>query len=167
VTAGHSAAELNIAAVAKLEQEFLNQRSVTERMGDVIAGFAGSITFVILHLTWFTSWLLINTGNVPATRPFDPFPFVLLSVAVSCEAVLLSTLVLIKQNRMSRRADQRDHLNLQIGLLSEKEITTLLKLQRLMCDRMGIRTDDPEVVELAENTTVESVAKELDEKMPA
>jgi uncharacterized membrane protein len=87
---------------------------------------------------------------------------------VSLEGVLLSTFVLIKQNRMSQRADHRSHLDLQINLLSEKEVTKVLQLQRLMCRQLGITEADAdkEIVELSGITAVDNLARELDQKMP-
>ena len=101
-------------------------------------------------------------------RKFDPYPFIFLSMIVSVEAVLLSTFVLMKQNRMAERVDQRDHLNLQIDLLAEEEITKILQLQRLICERLQIptATEDPIVSELAETTPVEMLADELRRKLP-
>lgn len=161
-------AQDNIQAVAKLEQEFLERRTFAERIADAIAGFAGSMTFVSLHLVWFATWILINTGHVPVIKPFDPFPFILLSLAVSCEGVLLSTFVLMKQNRMMLRADQRAHLDLQVNLLSEKEVTKMLQLQRLMCERMGIAeaVNDEETAELSQATAVDRLAQDLEQCMP-
>jgi uncharacterized membrane protein len=162
-------ASANIETVARLEQEFLEQRTTTDRLGDIIAGFAGSMSFLILHLTWFVVWFTINTGLIPGLEPFDPYPFVFLTMAVSMEGVLLATFVLIKQNRMSRRADQRDHLNLQIDLLAEKEITKILQMQRMLCDHFNISEAqaDAEVKELSEHTAVDSLARELERKIPA
>ena len=86
---------------------------------------------------------------------------------VSVEGVLLSTFVLIKQNRMSQRADQRAHLDLQINLLSEKEITKLLQLQQVICERLGIEEikKDEEVSELSSIAAVGNIARELEQKM--
>ena len=88
---------------------------------------------------------------------------------VSLEGVLLSTFVLIKQNRMSQRADQRNHLDLQINLLAEKEITKVLQLQRLICRKLEIAEadQDREVQELSNVTAIESLAREVVEKLPA
>ena len=122
----------------------------------------------MLHLTWFGFWVAINTGWLGAKLKFDPYPFALLCMLVSLEGVLLSTFVLIKQNRMSQRADQRAHLDLQINLLSEKEITKLLQLQRLICARLEIKEadQDEEAKELSSVTAVGNIARELDRKMP-
>ena len=137
-------AQDNINTVVKIEEEAQLQRTTADRVSDLIASFVGSIPFVLLHLLWFGTWVTINIGLVPGVRRYDPYPFALLCMLVSLEGVLLSTFVLIKQNRMSQRADQRAHLDLQVNLLAEKEITKLLQLQRLICARLDIveATDD-------------------------
>lgn len=163
-----NAARVNIQTVAKLEEEFLQERTALERVADAIANFTGSIWFVILHVLGFISWFTVNSGAIPGVRPYDPYPFIFLGMVVSCEAVLLSTFVLMKQNRMSRRADQRDHLNLQISLLAEKEITKLLQMQQSVCRHLGLEheVEDEEVQELSQYTAVEGLAHELKESLP-
>jgi uncharacterized membrane protein len=158
----------NIESVARLEERSLEQRSTSEHLIDKIADFVGSMRFVLLQVSLFVSWVLINAGYVPFIPRFDPYPYVLLTMIVSLESVLLATFVLIKQNRMSRRADQRDHLNLQIDLLAEKEITKMLQMQRRLCDHLGIvdASEDPEAKELSENTAVDSLAEELKRRLP-
>jgi uncharacterized membrane protein len=75
----------------------------------------------VLHLVLLVAWLLMNSGRIPGLRPFDPYPFSLLGVIVAVEAVILSSFILMRQNRMMRRGERRDHLNLQVDLLAEKE----------------------------------------------
>src|SRR6266700_661319 len=127
-------ARKNIDAVVRIEQSNLKDRTVADRISDAIANFVGSIPFVVIHVVWFGCWIALNRGF----WRFDPYPFALLCMLVSLEGVLLSTFVLIKQNRMSQRADHRSHLDLQINLLAEKEITKVLQLQRLVCRQLGI-----------------------------
>jgi uncharacterized membrane protein len=157
-------AQANINAIVALEERALKHRSFADRLSDVIANFVGSVTFVALHLAWFGVWVGLNVG----LWKFDPYPFALLCMLVSLEGVLLSTFVLIKQNRMSQRADQRSHLDLQINLLAEKEVTKLLQMQRLICRQLGIKEadSDREIAELSDVTAVENLAEELNEKMP-
>src|SRR5882762_8689561 len=102
----------NIATVVRLEQRFLQDRTRVERIGDFIGTFAGSMSFVVLHLTIFAFWFLVNIRAFPAIPVFDPYPFVLLNMTVSIEAVILSTFVLMKQNRESKRAEHRQQLTL-------------------------------------------------------
>jgi uncharacterized membrane protein len=161
-------AQDNINTVVALEEEARQQRTAADRISDSIARFVGSIPFVVLHLMWFGLWVAINTGWLLGRLKFDPYPFALLCMLVSLEGVLLATFVLIKQNRMSQRADQRAHLDLQINLLSEREVTKILQLQRLICERLQIEDAmrDPETVELSHVTAVDNIARQLDEKMP-
>jgi uncharacterized membrane protein len=160
----HSAAE-NINTIVQLEEQALKERTTADRMSDAIANFVGSIRFVAIHVAWFGFWVALNAG----IWRFDPYPFALLCMLVSLEGVLLSTFVLIKQNRMSQRADNRSHLDLQINLLAEKEVTKLLQLQRLICRQLGITEAeaDKEVVELSGVTAVDNLARELGQKMPS
>ncbi len=160
-------AQANIRTVVALEEEALKTRTSADRLSDSIANFVGSITFVVLHLIWFAIWTVVNVGVVSKSLKFDPYPFALLCMLVSLEGVLLSTFVLIKQNRMSQRADYRSHLDLQINLLSEKEITKILQLQTLICQRLGIEAaSDEEVQELSAVTAVGTIAHELLVNMP-
>lgn len=134
---------------------------MVDRIVTRVADWTGSLSFILLHMVWFAIWVLVNTTSLG--RKFDPYPFVLLSVVVSCEAVLLSTVVLVKQNWMSRRDERRDQLHLQINLLAEQETTKILYLQRLICKRLGITEAelDPEIADLSQETAVEHLAQEL------
>jgi uncharacterized membrane protein len=154
----------NINTIVQLEEQALKARTIADRISDAIANFVGSIPFVAIHVAWFGVWVALNAG----IWRFDPYPFALLCMLVSLEGVLLSTFVLIKQNRMSQRADHRSHLDLQINLLAEKEATKVLQLQRLICRRLGIKEGDAdtEVVELSGVTAVDNLARELHQKMP-
>ena len=163
-----TAAIQSIEAIARMEEEFLQHRTLWNRIADTIADFTGSMTFVILHLLAFIAWFLINGRVLSFVPAFDPYPFVLLAMAVSCEAVLLSTFVLMKQNRMSARSERRDHLHLQIALLTEKELTKVLYAVQRMSESQGLTeiAQDSEVRELSENTAVDSLARELQRKLP-
>lgn len=158
----------NINAIVALEEEALTRRKTADRLADAIANFVGSIPFVVVHLIWFGLWTVLNAGVFLGRFKFDPYPYALLCMLVALEGVLLSAFVLIKQNRMSQRADHRAHLDLQINLLSEKEITKMLQLQRLICERLGIEeaARDAEATELSAETAVDNIARELQERLP-
>jgi uncharacterized membrane protein len=161
------AAVQNVETIVRLEEEARGKRSSIERAGDAIGSWIGTFRFVVLHLIVYAFWIVWNSG-VLGWKPFDPFPFVLLTMVVSMEGVLLTTFVLMKQNYMSRRSDQRNHLNLQVDLLAEKEITKMLQMQRLLCLHFGVRegAEDREAVELSEHTAVDRLARELESKIP-
>ena len=103
-------------------------------------------------------------------KPFDPFPFILLAMIVSVEGVLLSTFVLMKQNRMQRRSDLRAHLDLQINLLAEKEVTKSLQMLRAVCRKLQISEEDfavdsdKELEEMANTTSVDMLAEHVQEQ---
>ena len=163
-----SPAQDNIDAIVHLEEEALRRRCVSDKMADCVANFVGSVPFVALHVVWFAIWVAVNRGMIPFLKPFDPYPFALLCMIVSLEGVLLSTFVLIKQNRMSHRADHRAHLDLQINLLSEKEITKVIQMLERIGGTLGIKDQvvDPEVREFENNTAVENLSRQLEQKIP-
>jgi uncharacterized membrane protein len=160
--------DFNIAAIAKLEQDALSGRTFSERAGDAVTKFAGSAAFLLLHVFFLLAWVAINIGRIPGIRPFDPFPFGILSIAVSSEAVFLTIFVLISQNRMSRQAEKRAHLDLQVGMLAEQELTTLLQMQQKICRHLGVNVTEEkqEVQDFAKATDVHELARELDQKLP-
>ncbi len=155
----------NIQAVIQLEDSKEQQRRFSDRVADAIATFAGTVVFVLLHLLWFGLWAAINLGVIKLAPAFDPYPFQLLCMLVSLEGVLLSTFVLIKQNRMSYRADRRAHLDLQVNLLTEKEVTKVIQMLEGMSRHLGVGVDG-EARELGEVTAVADLARELDQKLP-
>jgi uncharacterized membrane protein len=158
----------NIRTVIQVEEEQRNQRGLKDRIADAIGSFAGTVTFVLLHLAWFAVWAAINAGLIPGVPKFDPYPFQLLCMIVSLEGVLLSTFVLIKQNRMTLSSDRRNHLDLQINLLTEKEVTKLIQMMERMAAHMGVDAGvvDAEARELAEVTAVGDLAREVGEEIP-
>ena len=156
----------NIEMIARLEEEFKRQRSLPERVADRIANFSGSLSFIVTHLVVYGFWIAVNLGVIPWIQVFDRYPFLLLSVVVSLEAIFLSTFVLMKQNRMSKRADQRANLDLQINLLAEREMTLVLQMLQRISTRLGVRLLGAEIDELSEETPVEAVATEIQQKLP-
>ena len=158
----------HIDSIVRQEEEALERRSSSERLADAVGGFAGSLFFVVLHLVLVIAWLLVNSGKIPRARPFDPYPFSLLGVIVAVEAVILSSFILMRQNRMMRRGERRDHLNLQVDLLAEKEITKLLQMVRAICGHMGLQNimADKEIRELSQNTSIESLSQTLEDRLP-
>jgi uncharacterized membrane protein len=158
----------HINLIARHEQEFLTTRSVAERAGDAIARFAGGLAFVCIHLAIFAGWILLNSIKISNFQPFDPKPFSLLGTLVALEAILLASIILMRQTRMSRRADERDHLMLQILLLTEKENTAVLGIIRQIAQRSGLKGSLTEEVEqLSRPTSIDDMANEIKEVFPS
>jgi uncharacterized membrane protein len=154
--------ERNIAAIVEMRRQFEQGKTRQDRVADVLTAFSGSLTFVYLHAVWFGLWVVLNLGWL-GIKPFDPYPFGLLTMVVSLEAIFLSTFVLVSQNRMGVVADRRADLDLQINLLSEHEITRLLTLVDAIADHLGLSVGtDSEVDELKRDTAPEVVLKEIE-----
>jgi uncharacterized membrane protein len=101
--------ERNIRTIIQLRLQAARARSVQGRIADAITAFSGRMGFVYMHIAWFGVWILLNTGRI-GVRPFDPFPYGLLTMVVSLEAIFLATFVLISQNRLSEEAEHRADL---------------------------------------------------------
>lgn len=89
-------------------------------------------------------------GFVSSIKPFDPFPFGLLTMVVSLEAIFLAIFILVSQNRSSYIGTLRDEFHLRVNLIAEEEITKVLELLAEMRKEMGIKKEDPELQEMLE-----------------
>jgi len=154
--------ERNIRTIIHLRQDAAYKRGIQDRIADVITSFSGRMVFVYVHVVWFGAWILLNTGKF-GIIPFDPFPYGLLTMIVSLEAIFLSTFVLISQNRLSEESEQRADLAMHIGLLTEHELTRVLQMLDVIQDRLGIENDsDSELADLEMETRPEDVLAEID-----
>jgi uncharacterized membrane protein len=132
------------------------------RFADRIARFAGSMTFVWLHVAITAGWAAVNLGLVPGVPPFDE-SFATLAAVASVEALFLSTFILVTQNRMAAAADRRADLDLQISLLAEHEVTRLIRLTAAIAARMGIEAaKDDDLHDLGEDVRPEAVLEHLE-----
>jgi uncharacterized membrane protein len=154
--------------IAKHEQEFLARRTHVERLGDGVASFTGSLPFVVIHAVLFAGWIAVNTLHVGSIQHFDPAPFSLLGTILAFEAILLASFILMRQNRLGRRADERDHLMLQVLLLAEKEITAVLAVEREIAQRLGLHqvAKDEQIEQLSQQTSIDDVAQTIKESLP-
>jgi uncharacterized membrane protein len=121
-------------ASRNVNTEVADRRSTVERAADWIAAFSGSITFLMLHVVFFAAWVLLNTNWLPGWKPpmFDPFPFGLLTMVVSLEAIILSVFVLLSQNRQVAKDRIRGDIEYEVNLKAELEIAQLHeKMDRL------------------------------------
>jgi uncharacterized membrane protein len=157
----------HIDVILKHEEEFLARRTSAERVGDFFGAFVGSLTFIGIHAVWFGAWILVNTFKLGQIRHFDPVPFPLLDTVVAVEAIFLASFIVMRQSRLSRRSDERDHLILQVLLLAEKEVTAVLQIERQLAARAGLSavTEDVEITELSQKTSIDDVAQSLKDSM--
>ncbi len=164
--ASHPAVD-NIKAIGEIERLARRQETGSERLGRRISAFIGTLGFVWLQMVAMAAGRLERRR--PAGAAFDPYPFGLLTFIVSLEGVLIATFVLIAQNQMSRQSDERDHLNLQVDLLAEQEMTMVLRMLRRISDRLGVAIDEEEsdrTAQLTKETDVLTIAEQLREELP-
>jgi uncharacterized membrane protein len=163
--AGRQTTEKNIESILKLEKDDEQELSAFHRVSHAVGWFVGTIYFVLFQCAFVLLWIALNTGLLGHGHPFDPHPFPLLSTVLALEAVLLTSFVLIRQNAMDLRSERRNHLDLQINLLAEKEATSILKILREIAEHLKIDVSaDAEREELAKDTAVESIARDLRSK---
>ena len=153
--------ERNIRTIFSLREKVIRDRSLQERVADAITAFSGSMTFVYVHVVWFSAWILVNSGHL-GVRPFDPFPYGLLTLIVSLEAIFLATFVLLSQNRLSGETERRADLNLHIGLLAEHELTRVLQMLDAIQTKLDVQDDKGEMADLEMETRPEDVLAEID-----
>lgn len=164
---GHPAhtVQKNIDTIIKLEKEAIKTLSPVDHLAEKITKFAGSSPFILLHIILFGGWILMNCSMIPGIEPFDPFPFSFLTLVVSLEAIFLTLLVLMSQNRMTKEADKRAHLDLQINMLDEQETTMILRLVQKIANHIGLKeTAQSPNNDLCQETDIPTVAKILEEK---
>ncbi|MGW5434013.1 DUF1003 domain-containing protein [Streptomyces sp. NPDC004059] len=102
------------------EQDVLARiRGTEDKIADAITAFAGTMRFVYLHALWFTVWIVFNEGAFGQEAVWDPFPFGLLTMIVSLEAIFLSTFVMVSQNRQAARENVRADLDFETNVRSE------------------------------------------------
>jgi uncharacterized membrane protein len=160
--------QYNIDAIAKLEHDALGRRTLTERASDAVTKLVGNVGFLMAQLLLISGWCLVNLHVIPGLKAFDPFPFGVLALVVSSESVFLMTFVLISQSRMARQSERRSHLDLQVGMLSEQELTAMLQMLQKLCQHLGVNVDSSkqEVQSFSKTTDVHKLASELEEKLP-
>jgi uncharacterized membrane protein len=162
--------EQNITAVLEMQRQAAAGRNWQDRLADSISDFSGSMLFVYLHVIWFGVWIVLNVGlfhHKPLTD-FDPFPFGLLTLVVSLEAIFLSTFVLISQNRLAYLSEKRAELDLQVNLLAEQKTTKVLEmLDQIILQLNQMDNDfhvrrDPEVEALKKSPSPGDVLRVID-----
>ena len=119
----------NIESIAKLEHAAEEGRTPGERVASSITDFSasGSWPFIITQSVLLFGWIVLNV--VAVIRHWDPYPFILLNLALSFQAAYTGPIVMMSQNRQSQLAERRNRLDLQINLLSEQENTEIIRLR--------------------------------------
>ena len=150
----------NVELIRQLEESAKRERTRSDLIAGAIANFCGSMTFVWVHVVWFGAWVVIN--STPGIRHLDPFPFTFLTLVVSLEAIFLSTFILISQNHDTKISERRNHLDLQINLLSEQENTKMIIMLQAIAATVGAEIDqDPHLRALSEETEPGKLVRQI------
>ena len=148
-------------AFGALKAQHNAERTVIESIADKLNDVASATPFLVFHLVWFAIWIPWNLGWLGYT-PFDPFPFGLLTMVVSLEAIFLSIFVLMAQKRESAIAELREELALQVNLRIEEESTKTLQLVAGLYTRLGHRVaEDPELADMMQPLDVVGLERAL------
>ena len=158
---------INIEEIVRREQAEMRRRPRASRLADAVARVAGTPHFVAAHLFAVAAWAVVNLGLIPDIPPFDSFPFGLLGALFSLEGLLIAAFVLMKQLHADARAEERAHLDLQVSLLAEQEVTKVIQMLERISAQLGIAAEvvDAEARELGGVTAVGGLADALHAKL--
>ncbi|HEU0106561.1 MAG TPA: DUF1003 domain-containing protein [Vicinamibacteria bacterium] len=120
-----SAERLRHTASRNVNVEAEDKRTTVQKAADWIADFSGSIPFLMLHIAFFAAWILLNVPGIPGAPMFDPFPYGLLTMVVSLEAIILSVFVLLSQNRQVAKERIRGDIEYEVNIKAEMEVAHL------------------------------------------
>lgn len=148
-------------AFGAIKAQHARERTALQAFADWLNDMASSSIFLGIHFLWFAIWIPWNVGLF-GLRPFDPYPFGLLTMVVSLEAIFLSIFVLMSQKRESAIAELREEMSLQVGLRLEEEVTKTLQLVAGLYTRLGHKVaEDPELHEMLQPLDLASIEREL------
>ena len=138
------------------------RESLGGKFADSLTRAFGTVWFLVVNAMFFIVWILVNTGVWPLVPAFDPFPFIFLTMFVSLEAIVLSVVVLISQNRASDIADMREELDFEINVRAEEEVTRILVMLDEIHDHLGLDPlDDDELAEMKQRIDVKALGQRI------
>lgn len=152
--------------IKSFEARALRSRSLLTQVADDLTAIFGSTTFLFLNIAWFSFWIPINLGWFEPTIPaFDPYPFGLLTMIVSLEAIFLSIFVLVSQNRSAYMNSLREEIHLQVNLIAEEEITKILDILSDMRKKMGIKEEDPKLEKMLQRIDTNYIEQSIENQI--
>ncbi len=141
------------------------KRTFSDRFADRLTLRFGTVVFLVLNAVWFSVWIVLNTNIIPGLEPFDPFPFGLLTMIVSLEAIFLAIIVLISQNRAAKIAELREEIDLQVNSISETEVSKVIELLKILLKKNGVKLDDPEIEDMIRPIRSDDIEKMLEKQL--
>lgn len=157
--------EISRHLIKSFEAKALKKRSLSVRFADSLTSFFGTISFLIINVVFFVVWILINSGKIPGIPIFDPYPFQGLTTAVSLEAIVLTLIVLISQNRQSFISSLREEMDIQVNLMAEREITKILRLLHELLKTKGVKVDDAELEDMLKEVDASYIQRQLEKQL--
>jgi uncharacterized membrane protein len=159
--------ERNVRALVEYAAEQEKNRTRGDRIALAVSRFAGSMKFVYFHVVFFGLWAAGDMGLIPGLPPYDT-SFTILGTVASIEAIFLATFVLIAQNRMAEQEELRNHLGLQASLLTEHEVTHVLRIVAAISDNMGLdAARNPEILDLLRDLAPKDMLEKIEEHTEA
>lgn len=153
--------------IKSFEAEALRKRSLSIKIADSFTSKFGTVSFLFGNILVYGGWIYLNSGKIPWFYPVDPFPYSFLNSFVSLEAIFLTVIVLISQNRANQIDKLRQELQLQVNLYSEKETTKILQLVKKLADEKGIKIEDAEIEEMLKEIDASYIERKLEEQLEA
>lgn len=152
-------------AVRSVKSRADAKRTLSEKFADWMTTVFGSVAFLTVNAVFFAVWIAVNQGYIPGLAPFDPFPFGLLTMIVSLEAIFLAIIVLISQNRAAHVADVREEVDLHINKITEAEATQIIKLLGILLKKQGVSiAEDPEVQRMLKPLHNDQIERTIEEQ---
>lgn len=151
--------------IRSFEAQELKKRPLSIKFADTITQVAGSVPFLGLNIAFFATWIAINTSLIPGIAVFDPYPFVMLTTIVSLEAIILAVFVLMSQNRQSVIASLREETQLQVNLITERELTKTLMLLNKLLEKQKVKLEDQELEEMLKELDQSYIERELQKQL--
>ena len=136
----------NIETIVAMESAAKAERTRTDVFAEVVTHFCGSMRFIWAHIVILAAWSVWNV--LPSLKPwrFDEFPFFFMCFILAVEAIFLASFILMNQRHESRLSEQRNHLDLQINLLSEQENTKMLQMLSQIAKAVGVTNENDQEI---------------------
>jgi uncharacterized membrane protein len=152
--------------IQSFEAKEMKKRPFIIKMADRLTSFFGSVWFLTFNFLLFLLWIIANLGYIKGVAIFDPFPFFFLTTGVSLEAIMLTIVVLVSQQRQSQVGKIREELDMQVNQIAEKEITKALIILKKIAEKQGIKLDDDkELNEMIKGIEVSYIERKLEEQL--
>lgn len=151
--------------IRSFEAEALRKRPIIVKIADFLTSYFGTLSFLVINVVIYAIWILGNNGKIPGFPQLDPYPYSFMNSFVSIEAIFLSIIVLMSQNRENQRDVLRNELGLQVELISEKEITKILQLLKRILKEQGKLDKDDELEDMTEEMDASYIERKLETQL--